>query len=713
MNKKKWFKTLQFLAGYLVAAWTFLQFIDWILNRYNISPYWVDVLLWFFIGIIPSLLIYLYNQERINKRILKLREKIIFPLNILLLIITIYFGFGNSDLGATTKNITYENAEGQTETKTITKEEFRVGFPIFGFKQEVQDSTTQWMRYGIGRILHDDLLQNKNLSPDFMHLTSTTDKIRDASLFYEFYVDGKYKKIGDEYEITTYIRQATNGKILKELTLKGTNVLNLLDDISVFVTSESGFVERDVFNYVDLPINEFMSNSLPAIEAFVNGNYSKAYSIDKTFALAYLENAKRNSLYNRGKLETQDIIDKAFAYKNKLPLQKQLEVFIQRSLAYNKYDEAEKQVKLQLEVDPSNEFYNQVLFSIYGDTKQSKAYLKASEELFEREPKAENGMNLAEAMLIDGGEKKLLEALKPYEIISPEIKKIKLSPLILSGNIDEAEKIIEELKFQNNVRNDRLQVYDTIINYIKNNTPKIEDLRAFVGEYTSSYNEQTLEFWMEEDRLIKFASHQDMMRVIPAGPMSVGGGFVGDLTWRLDLVKDESGKTIGVKNLVYYWNGKNTFWFWKLDDSMKEADNAFEKGDLEKAKSLYKIAIKNNPKHLYINNILSHIDYISNNDKDALLKQHETFAGNYGARKFWIEDGNFYYKRKDESIDLPKVKLLAMSDSTYMYLSKLGTYMQFEKNPNGQPASVPYTFDSELMDWKRLEADNNYLLKDK
>ena len=56
------------------------------------------------------------------------------------------------------------------------------------------------------------------------------------------------------------------------------------------------------------------------------------------------------------------------------------------------------------------------------------------------------------------------------------------------------------------------------------------------------------------------------------------------------------------------------------------------------------------------------------------------FAGNYGPRRFWFKDSVFYYKRKGENIDLPKVKLLAMSDSTYMYRSKLGTYMQFEKN---------------------------------
>jgi len=68
-DKKKLTKTLQFFAAYLVAAWALLQFVDWVLNRFSISPYWVDLLLWIFIGIIPSLIIYLYNQEHINNKI--------------------------------------------------------------------------------------------------------------------------------------------------------------------------------------------------------------------------------------------------------------------------------------------------------------------------------------------------------------------------------------------------------------------------------------------------------------------------------------------------------------------------------------------------------------------------------------------------------------------------------------------------------------------
>ncbi|MGB5190955.1 hypothetical protein, partial [Robiginitalea sp.] len=53
-TNRNWKQIFQLLFAYLVAAWTFLEFVDWILNRYSLSPYWVEVFIWIFIGIIPS-----------------------------------------------------------------------------------------------------------------------------------------------------------------------------------------------------------------------------------------------------------------------------------------------------------------------------------------------------------------------------------------------------------------------------------------------------------------------------------------------------------------------------------------------------------------------------------------------------------------------------------------------------------------------------------
>lgn len=716
-RKKKWINTLKFLAAYLVAAWTFLQFIDWILNRYNISPHWVDITLWFFIGITPSVLIYFYNQERINKRIIKLREKIIIPLNIILLFIVLYFGFGNSDLGATTKEISYTDESGNTQSKTITKEEFRIGVPIYGFKQITKDSTTEWMRYGIGKLLYEDLLQNKNLSPKFEYFTNTTTKIREASLFYDFYIDGSYEKTDDTFKITAHIRKANNGKSINKETFTGTNLMGLLDDISIFITSNAGFTETHRVSFIDLPINEFMSNSLSAIEAFANGDYRKAYEIDKTFAIAYLEEAKRNTLFNRGKLETQDIIDKAFTYKNKLPLQKQLETYIQRSLAYENYSDAEKQVRLQLEVDPTNDFYNRVLFSIYGETKNGEGYVKAAERLFNNDPSGQKGLILAEATMVNGEEDRLLKALKPYEIIQPAISALKIEPLILKGNIKEAKSVFETYKLSNPSNSNRNRAYDSIFDFLENNKTNIEDFEQFTGTYRSENNEFILEYWIKKNRIVQYAKNQMMDVMLPAGLDAIGGGFIQNQTSYVKLIKENDGSVIGLKFYQFNKNNTTETFFWKLDDNILAANKAFEQKKLKLADSLYKIAIESNPKHSYLKNISSHINFISSKKTDSILAQHQKFAGVYGPRKFWIENDKFYYKRKGQMTELVKVELLPVSENSYMDLTRLGTIMEFTKDDSGKMASKSSSFiiGEELrFEWEFVNNANtvNYFLKD-
>ena len=98
-----------------------------------------------------------------------------------------YFGFGNTDLGATTKEIKYTDEAGVAQSKTITKEEFRIGIPIYGFENTKNNDSISWWRYGIGRLIVTDLEQNKSLSPFFQYNTKTSTKIKEASTFNNFY----------------------------------------------------------------------------------------------------------------------------------------------------------------------------------------------------------------------------------------------------------------------------------------------------------------------------------------------------------------------------------------------------------------------------------------------------------------------------------------------------------------------------------------------
>lgn len=713
-KNNKWLNILKFIAAYLVAAWTFLQFVDWILIRYEISPHWVDILLWAFIGIIPSLIIYLQNKDRINNRIFKLKEKILIPLNIILLSVALYFGFGNSDLGATTKEINFTDEEGKAQTKTITKEEFRIGVPLYGFKNLSENDSISWLRYGISSLLAVDLSQNKSLSPDYQFYTDTSTKIEESSLFNDFYIDGDYQKNGEDFTIRVYKRKSTNGKILKEKTFTGKDLLLLIDDMSVFISENSGFKETKSLRYLDYPINEFMSNSTEAIKEYFNGNYSKAIEIDDKFALAYLKNAQRSLRFSRGELEIKDLSDKAFEYRSRLPLQKQLEVYIQRNLAYGNFDEAAEQVKLQLEVDPHNVFYNQVLFSIYGETKQTDKFMSASERLFDIDQNPETGTNIAVAAMVNGNDDMLINEIKKYEIISPNLKVFRIQPLLFKGEIDKADALLKDLNTLFPNYKYRAQVYDSAVNYLKNNKLDISNFKKFEGVYRSSFNEQILTFWIDNDRLIKYTKNQTMDALVPAGENSVVNGFVNNITSKYDLIYSNSGKPLGIKLHQYNYKNKNTFWYWKEDDAIKNAHNALDKKDLETAENLYQIAIKENPEHAYLKNNLQHLTYLKEKGTDSLIQQHKHFAGNYGQREFWIENDKFFYKRKSDNVDLAKVELLAISPNSYMDLTRSNTVMEFVEDPSGKLASSATQYNIDEKKW--VPSDNvnttNYFLKD-
>ncbi len=711
--KKKWLKTLQFLAAYMVAAWTFLQFVDWILNRYQISPYWVDLLLWIFVGIIPSLLVYFHNKERINQRKLRKREKILFPLNIILIMVITYFGFGNSDLGATTKKISYLDEYGIAQSKTITKEEFRIGIPIYGFENKSGNDSISWWRYGIGRLLVYDLEQNKSLSPYSYFYTETSTKITDASIFEDFYVDGDYLVENGQVTINVYIRKANNAKILSKKTFTGDDFLNLLDEISYFITEEAGFVESNAPKYLDYPIKEFMSASEPALRAFVNGNYDEAVAIDSTFGMAYLEDAKRSLRFNVGILEVQDMIDKAYTYRNELPLQKQLEVNIQRNLAYENFEEAEAQIQLQLEVDPTEEFYNQVLFSLYGKNKDLDKYFERSEYLFNKNPNPNNGTNLANAAIASGKEQLLIDEIKKYELISPDLKHFKIQPYIFQGKIEEAESLIKELKTVHPEFKNRLTVYDSAIPYLKSHEMDTDLLKAFVGHYRSDRNEQVVNYWIENDRLIQYVNNQNVIPFNLFNEENIAGGFVNDRTWKIKMVRDSLGKAIGC--IVHQYDRSNTtgLWYWKEDASIQAAHQALAEGKDSLAKQLYSKALENNPKHSYLSNIIEYLNYVGMTDPQTLLDQYQQHAGTYGPRQFYVSDGKLYYKRKSEDIDLPRVRLLPLNDHRYMDLTRFNTIMEFTMDSTEVMASGGYHYDAidGSFEWQELDKQINYFLK--
>lgn len=711
-SKKKWINTLKFLAAYLVAAWTFLQFVDWILNRYDISPNWVDLLLWVFIGIIPSILIYFYNQERINDGVLKLREKIIFPLNLILLAIVTYFGFGNSDLGATTKEISYTNDEGNLATQLITKEEFRIGLPIFQFTAKTQDTAYAWLDDGIQELLYQDLSQDKNLSPYLSDTEGTVNRVSESRIFNDYYLEGTFDLKDSIYRITPIIKNAKNGKTVSEQTFTGTDLLSILDDTSVYVKENIGITQDKRDFYIDLNLSEFYSSSLEAIRHNIESNYYRAHELDSTFSISYFENAQRSIRFSNGSEGEKALVDKAYKYSNKLPIQKQLQIRILRYIAYEEWELAEKLLKLQLEIDPNDNLYNRLLNVVYGETKQIKAYIKYAEDRYNKNKSINNGNNLLNASLVSGNYDKVISAIKALEIVQPnntEIFALKLRPQLLKGDIEGAQKTQDRVKITNVNWINFAKPVDTVIEYLKKNKATKRKLEKFTGTYRAEISEQTQEFFMDGERLIRYVSNQELSAPILAGEdkLMTGGYSNRDITIN-EFLKEKNKDFYAIKFNVYNFSQINTYYYWRYDDTIKNAEKALIEGNYEKAETNYKIALEEYPNHYFLEQALLHIKYVKNNTKEQIEEQYKSIIGSYDSRLFWVENDKLYYERKG----LSKIRLYPISENNYISLSRYNNQYVFERNEEGRLASAVYTHNNETNSWNKLTDSNNYLLKD-
>ncbi|WP_394971711.1 hypothetical protein [uncultured Croceitalea sp.] len=716
--QKKWVKTLKFIVAYLVAAWTFLQFVDWILTRYQISPYWVDILLWFFIGIIPSLLIYFYHQERINKRILLLREKIIFPTNITLLAVGLYFGFGTSDLGATTKEVKYIDTEGHIAETTITKEEFRTIIPIYNFTSKTSDSSLTWMSRGITGLLFYDLLQDKSLSPDWSYADNTTDKVMEAKLISSFYVDGSYEKIDDNYTIITTIRKSKTGKLEATKTFKGTDFLDLIDEISIYIKGKVSVATENSLQHIDLNVKDFISNSLPALEDYFNGDYENAISKDSTFALAYLQNSRRNLRYSQGKHDEQALAEKAYELRNKLPYDFQMEAMALRYLSYDKFEEAKELVNMQLEVSPQNIFLNNILYGIYGETKNVNDYYTTTEKRFNASKSNFNLMAFGSAVLAKGEYEQYIDMVNLYSKISPNNNYIfpyKLVPQILSGKINDAKDTFKKLNIVHPDFKNLNQVYEKPIEYQAKNKIDSELLKFFEGEFKSEGNEAIQTIWVEKNKLLGYYSNQRIQAYIPSSKYTFIGGLPNQKTFEYEYKQNKDGVVYAHVRKENFTENSYSYWMWKLDDSIKKAENYLVNADYENAEEAYKKAIDANPKHYYLKNVLQHITYVKEKDTFQLAQQYQKILGTYSKkenenkRSIYLKEGKLIYKRDG----LPSKELLPISENRYMTLSSYKNHYEFVLEDEEAIASFAWVYNADKEEWEDYNPDSNYLLKEK
>ena len=112
----------QFIGLYFAISWGIIQFINWAVERYLLSPNIIDLSLGVSISMIPSILILSYFHGRSGRDQWTKVEKIAIPINFIASAMVLFILFYPKDLSAVTKDVTVTDLSGIEITKKIVKQ---------------------------------------------------------------------------------------------------------------------------------------------------------------------------------------------------------------------------------------------------------------------------------------------------------------------------------------------------------------------------------------------------------------------------------------------------------------------------------------------------------------------------------------------------------------------------------------------------------------
>lgn len=662
MRQMRWSQALKLFAGYLVAAWTLLQFIDWILTRYQLSPYWTDISLWLFVGIIPSLLIYLLHRERFHKRKLLLREKIVIPLNLLLVFSSLTVVYGGADLGSITRSVTFTDEDGQQITQTVVKPEFIQEVVLFDFEQLEGSDSTEWLGEVLKHTLSHDIDLDKYVSCPSYSAKEEMAKIDLASSSRgSYYIDGTYRVLADGYVITPRLKDKRNGKVVAKQEFQGVNVLGLIDTMSVFLRKEMGITPAQMKQSVDLNVEDYKSDKLEAIRYYVQGgaiNFEKALTIDSTIAIAASNLSSYFHNGPRGQLEAKRSSALAMRHRKKLPDFVEMMVRLQDYKLAGKLDKAEQLVQLQLELNPSNSHFASVAVAFYTSSGQLEKAHETASYLYEVTGMYWAKLNQLSLALRLGKTDWVQEEAERLVVKYPKDLNylyILAESYIHGQNFAAARETIQRMSLLKPEAEVSLGIWLDAVDYMEATPDYLADLRKFTGEFRSQIQEEVIEFDVANRSVFSRTVNYTGWYCYPVAKDSVvyGDHFGNIRKWK--FIKGNSG---------YAYARVNGNYFWKQDSSIWAAEELIRNKEYAEARTAYQKAYGNHPEHFYLADALSHLDYLEQTPAEDIQKLYQQYAGQYGETKIWVEDGLLWYKRPG----LPRRILRPVSDQEFITL---------------------------------------------
>ena len=466
-------RVIQLVGVYIAASWLAIEFLDFLTDRYALSPYLIDLVFLAMGAMVPSVLVLVYTHGKPGRDQWTTTEKVVVPVNVLLAIGLILVFFSGKDLGATTLVVTAEDETGARIERVVPKADFRRQVALFFFANETGDPDAVWVGRWLPHGIYLDLIQDlffDNRNPYQMSrvmieagaergeapLALMREVARNLHL--RHFLEGSVHA-AQPYDVETRLYLTKGGRLLASHRYEGEDLGNIIDRISIDIKGDLELSRTHIDEVEDLPVAALSSENPRALAYYIDGldqyyfhsnlagagmSLAAATAMDSTFVHAQFHLYQVSLYLGR---ESEEAINAAMRYIYKVPERLQGSIKEVYYLYQGEQEKALSALSLDVTLFPEDVIAHRRLAIFYSRT---GFYVNALEEYrIIRDLNPDNDLvlrDIAEVHAALGKFEQALESLHDYAKNNPRDTEVLVEMggvYQLLGQMDKAERVYE------------------------------------------------------------------------------------------------------------------------------------------------------------------------------------------------------------------------------------------------------------------------------
>lgn len=390
----------QFVGLYFVGGWGFLEFLDWAVDRYLLSPALIDLTVAVFLLFLPTVVVIAWRHGAPGPDQWKRIDGAAIGLNLIVAAGVLFVMFRGRELGAATTVKLLEDAQGNTVERAVPKAGFRRSVVLFDFENRTGDESLDWMTDGLMLAVSLDVSQDPFVTIRDTNEPPIREQLAEAGVApgepaplslqrnaalargTGFFAAGTIAKAGgDSLLVSTQLYDTRTGRLVASHEYRTTSPLEVADRISLDLRRDLGIPDGQIEQSVDLPVSEILTDSPEAFRAISEAmgllrtdpaaartKGETAVALDSTSSIAHLMLVNA-ALFTGDQAAARSAMQVATRYDYRLPERTRLGLQAQSAYLFEgDVEGAIRAGKYWTEVYPQDPEARRLLASIYASS---------------------------------------------------------------------------------------------------------------------------------------------------------------------------------------------------------------------------------------------------------------------------------------------------------------------------------------------------------